>query len=169
LIGNKKYINYFKELSIIRFVETFNIEDQNFKTIYKKLIDEEHYKEIIANKSNYNMDNLEYGWAGSIIRGKKTKFEHILREVFKSEEYGKALNAFTVMYKLASEIIHSNNNEILIQKELIDAIVSSSLETYVIQSIGYIITKLLEGKSPNDITIFRKIFDLGVKKYDLIQ
>ena len=159
--SSDKIIDSFKYLSVKRFIESFNVNGSEFYTIYQKLINDQEYKLILEQSEKDRRDSI-YGWTG--IEKKQIKFDKdILKKLYSDEKYEQGIKAFTVMYRIASEAIHSNNSEIPLNDAILESCITALLDTATLPHLQYIQGKILE----NDIEkkIFYSIYDIANNEY----
>ena len=162
--GNDEKINLYHYLSVKRFNEAFNIEGSECYPIYQKMINDDNYK-ILLEKNKYEGNDYEYGWTGIVPKKQKVKFEEILKELLDDEKFKIALDCFKVMYKLSSEVVHSNNSAIFFEKKILEDILYIGLDGFMLPWMNYIANKMIENNDGMDKKVLQIIYDIAKEKY----
>jgi hypothetical protein len=161
--STKDNINSFIYLSAKRYWEAFNVKGSGLYQMSKKLMD---MNKPLLEKKEYDRNDSKYGWTGITTDKQKIKFEDILKNVYSNYSNEKLVNVlkfFKVMYRVASEAIHSNCINTLKNPKTLEFFISYSLDNFILEELRYIGSEIIENKIEKNIT--DKIYEISYNKY----
>ena len=155
-------LNSFQYLSAKRYWKAFNVKGSGFYQMAQYLFEQ---NKSFLERTEHDRNDSKYGWTGIKNVKEDIKFEDILMEVYSGERQNKMLKFFKVMYRVASEAIHSNCLNILTNPKTLEFFVCYSLDNFILEELQYIGKGIIENKYSTEKNIICKIYDMAYSKY----